>query len=227
MSDTPRIIHLIWSSPEGTLELPGDVRETISSWEQTHPSYQIRIWGLPEVLGLAARLGMTEVENAIQSSRLMAMKSDIARALILLAEGGTYTDLKNLPSRQFLDRFIAHGKAVVTTYPPDLQNAETRDALFNGIMIGPAGAELFSRLLSQVSENVANRIEGGLFTVTGSGALTVAAGQSADVIFDNGTVWEILDQALPELRRVKASYNGPDQKKHWANTQADGIYVDA
>ncbi|AYC99595.1 glycosyltransferase [Neorhizobium sp. NCHU2750] len=222
-----KTIHFIWVSPTDSISLPADISSNLDRWRSLHPNFEQRIWGLADILALAARHGLDRAASCISACRLFAMKSDIARLLIMASEGGIYSDLKNSPRRPFLDTLATDHYPVVIGYPDDIQVAQKGNlSYFNGFLIGPRGHAFFRDCLDRACLNVEGRKTAPVFEITGGRVLEdcIGAPPRSDIrLMPGESVWG--ENAL--MTRITASYNGANNAQHWVNQQNQGdLYID-
>lgn len=222
-----RTLHFFWTSPEGNASIPDDISKNIDLWKSTHPEYRRIIWDEARVKTLATDNGRHDVADAMDASRLLAMKSDIARVALMVFEGGVYSDLKNKPLASFLDDMSDQSAPLVTQHPPTIDNYER--FICNALLIGSPGQAFFKEYLDLIVGNVNGRKPGGVHDVTGGGALKRTLGNPfrSDVVVKMADeVWG--PQGAPRfVTRTGASYNGAGNKNHWSKLQGDGLYTAA
>jgi hypothetical protein len=88
----PRIIHFCWL----TGALTENARKCIDSWKRHHKEYDIRIWTIPGLLNI--QWLSEETRKFLENPSIHYVnKSDVARWIPLLQEGGIYadTDVRN------------------------------------------------------------------------------------------------------------------------------------
>lgn len=97
----PRVLHQVWLGPK-----PAPA-EWMDSWRETNPSFEYRVWTEQEIdaFGLVNR----RLYDRLYRAKRFDGCSDVARAEILLREGGIYVDadsraLRTLEGAPFLDR---------------------------------------------------------------------------------------------------------------------------
>ena len=221
-------IHFIWISPSDSTSLPEDISSNLDLWRKFHPDFEQRIWGIAEIMALAGKNNLDRVASCIFACRLLAMKSDIARLLIMSCEGGVYSDLKNSPRRSFLGTFAANPCPLVTEYPNDIP-AANRGSLsyFNGFLVGPQGHAFFHDCLDNACRNVEARKIAPVFEITGGRVLEDCIGKPprGDILLmPRQSVWGDGEDAL--MTRISASYNGSNNAQHWVNQQTQGdLYI--
>ena len=102
----PRVVHFIWMTGElSRLEdpLPNEVESRLNEWRQLNSSLDVTCWSWEDFRDLVSvdEEGR-RVLAAVQSCRLIAMKSDIMRLEILRRLGGVWSDMKNKPQFDFI-----------------------------------------------------------------------------------------------------------------------------
>ncbi len=220
-------IHFFWTPPSGARpDLPADITAVLQAWNETHPNFQQKIWGTEDISVLCLKNNREDIVNAINSSLYPAMKSDIARLVLMVYEGGVYSDLKNYPVKSFLLDFLSLNKPVITQHPPTIPNHEK--FICNAFFCGQLGHQFFCDLLDYVISNVASRKPTDIHGATGGGALMKVLGSPmrTDVIVKlTEEVWGTSTNPL-FMKRISASYNGVGYSDHWSKKQQKtGIYT--
>lgn len=83
---TPERIHQIWIGPDP------EPFEFISSWKRMHPGWEHRLWRERDIDGLPWPAGAREVYDRYLRDERYCGAANVARALILLRDGGVYLD---------------------------------------------------------------------------------------------------------------------------------------
>jgi len=212
----PEIVHQLWIDPHGQRGsgLPPDIERNRAAWRTFHKSFQFRVWQPDDLLRLCEAHERPEIAAAIMACRFPAMQADLGRLLVLELFGGFWIDLRLHPLVPFLDQLLSCDLVVTEHFPKD-NLPEPNGFLINGF-IGAAPAHPCIRAaLRSVAENVARRMSGSIFYVTGSTnllkAVQAASDRGAFRMLGHRETWG----RLFELRG--GSYNAGGM--HWSERQ--------
>lgn len=92
-----RKLHFIWvdkfNFENVDFVIPEKYRLNIEKWRQLHPDWTIEIWNGERILNMIDQVGDLRVYDMFHNYKNFICKLDLARVLILFAEGGLYIDL--------------------------------------------------------------------------------------------------------------------------------------
>jgi len=112
INSIPKKIHFIWLGPKPFSE---NAIHNLKSWQKFHPNWEINFWTDRErqipFSGIRMRyldeFDFERTKSYIDNSNNWSEKSDLIRMMILIKEGGIYTDHDVVCLRKF-DNFISH-----------------------------------------------------------------------------------------------------------------------
>ncbi|MEO3479092.1 glycosyltransferase [Phaeobacter sp. CAU 1743] len=196
--------------------LPDEVEERLDEWRRLNSSLEIVCWSWEDFRDLVSvdEEGR-RVLAAVQSCRLIAMKSDIMRLEILRRLGGVWSDMKNKPQFDFISELPLKQDGFLVEHWPFPKKQDTRN-FFSNSLFGCAPQNGFiSESLQFSLERVEEKASGETIPfLTGGGVFTrlfkrdpagVAAVVKADVCWGGWIV------------RKAMSYNAGS--KHWSVRQ--------
>ena len=229
----PSVIHQMFVNPHtgGAGGLNQDVRTQCAEWQRRHPSYDYRMWTLPDFLALCAQESRSDVADAVLSCRFPAMQVDIARLLILKTFGGFWADLKMYPLCAFLDGLRGHPLVLAEHFIKAGWKPGLPCSAFLGAEPGHA---FFETALALAVRRVAERTP-QTFRVAGPAALQEAVWQhftrhDAARDFYMLPEFHMLPQSQTWDKWFKVgsgSYNDKDDKLHWSQRErAESPYAD-
>lgn len=226
----PRLVHLVWIDPTHSgCPPPPDMERNIDAWRRTHPEHKVILWS-EATLDPLVRSSSADIREAIETSRFEAMKSDIIRLVLMVSQGGFYSDLKNRPLRRFLYEIEHERSAILTEHPPTIPQYSGR--ICNAFLGGTAGHDFWRDALAIAVDNVAKRRSGGVVDITGAGVLarTMLRRESADLpghlVLPVRQVWSDRKYEEAWMERTSASYN-IGTATHWSVRQkTESPYLD-
>ena len=130
----PHLIHAFWRSEDDS-DIPQDVARNLGAWRATHPLCQLKIWSLAEVRPILAET--PGAEEAVDTCRFIAMQADIVRLALLVAHGGVWTDLKNVPLQPFLHGLLDRSEATFAEHFPSAAKEIPKGHINNCFIIAP------------------------------------------------------------------------------------------
>jgi len=174
-------MHFLWIDPTGgNATLPDDSKDNLGSWRRGEHSHIQRLWTLNEILKMCLTTKRPEVAQAIRDSNFPSMQADISRLFVLYTIGGYWIDLKLRLLQPFLD-CLAENDLVLTEHfaKPDLPDPTGH--ISNSFIGASPGHPVIGRALEMVSANVARRMGGSIYHVTGATNLMNAVAEAGDL----------------------------------------------
>lgn len=225
----PKRVHLFWTSPPGDDGgIPADALINVNEWRRLHPDYDVTVWSLEEVEALATAIASLPLKESIRACRFEAMKSDIARLVLVHQFGGYYSDLKNRPLVPFLREITHIDKLIVTEHPPSIDDFQGRAC--NAFLGAMAGNPFILQFLEEVCNNIAARVIAGVAGVTGNACLrklimrSTKSGLDEVYMIPSATAWGT-KSTNGWMKRVSISYNR-GMTTHWSVRQkTESLYV--
>jgi mannosyltransferase OCH1-like enzyme len=135
----PRIIHQIWLGYTSA-EPPPDFDRAATSWQETNPDWEYRLWSGTDVEALIAS-ARPDLLPYYRGLPYWVQKADAARYLILFELGGVYADLDIVCLKAF-DAFVDAEAVLAPTKPLGLSN---------DLMMASARHPLFGALVNELS----------------------------------------------------------------------------
>ena len=162
----PHSIHAFWHSEAG-LAIPHDVAFNLFAWRATHPLFHLKVWSLAEVRPILANT--PGAEEAVDSCKFIAMQADIVRLALLVAYGGVWTDLKNLPLQTFLDGLLNKSEATFAEHFPFKEFPKGH--IGNSFIVAPPQHSFLIACLQEAVGLVLRRQAGSVWNITGAGMI--------------------------------------------------------
>jgi len=212
----PPIVHLFWVPPDGASEhVPNEILESLESWEAMHPNVDCKLWLENDVLD-ALKDSHPQFMEAFKLCRLPAMRADLVRIALLYKYGGFWSDLRNKALAPFLSGLLPVSKPILVEHFQMPSRPDPSRYLCTSFMGSPRESELMKDFLANVIENVINRRKGGIFNLTGAGALMNFIEKKG--LLDNDYLilhwhyfWDLC------LKRTPGKYNAT--RGHWSVRQ--------
>ena len=218
----PHLIHTFWRS-EDDLDIPQDVARNLGAWRATHPLCQLKIWSLAEVRPILAET--PGAEEAVDTCRFIAMQADIVRLALLVAHGGVWTDLKNVPLQPFLHGLLDRSEATFAEHFPSAAKEIPKGHINNCFIVAPPKHPFLIACMQEAVRLVLRRQGGSLWHITGTGMI-MRMMQSHDGwrILPGLEVWGPRDGPGAWMTRTRASYGIAGQ--HWSERQkTESLYL--
>jgi hypothetical protein len=211
----PNLIHAFWHS-EADLALPNDVARNLHAWRTTHPLFHLKVWSLAEVRPILANT--PGAEEAVDTCRFIAMQADIVRLALLVAYGGVWTDLKNLPVQTFLDGLLNHREATFAEHFPMGDKEFPTGYINNSFIVAPPQNPFLIACLKEAVGLVLRRQVGSVWNITGAGMIMrMMQCHEGWRILPCTEVWGPRDGPDAWITRTKASYRTSGQ--HWSERE--------
>jgi hypothetical protein len=225
----PRLIHQIFITDRlHHVALDSDTIQNMNSWREFYPNYGYKLWNLQQIRSLAQNFD-PRISAAIDACSFPAMKSDIARLLILLLHGGTYVDLKIRCLKKFIDDYRDHRLVLVEHFRIDNTGSRRFKYLINGFLMAEARQEFIRRALDDCIRNVEDRLGTGVWNTTGAKVLMRLQDEFLPETygrFEDGVGVIREEEAYGKLLAIRGGgYNEPGQ--HWHERERrESIYID-
>ncbi|MFO1056692.1 MAG: glycosyltransferase [Dongiaceae bacterium] len=164
---------------------------------------------------------------AIDACAFPAMKSDIARLLLLLLQGGTFVGLKLRCRQPFLDDLAGH--RLVLVGHPRLPGPPRPRHLGSELILAAPGEPLIRRALAGCVGNVEARLDTGVWSITGPLVLMrlqdeLLPGPHGAFVEGRGVLRES-DVYGRLASRSRGAYNAPG--RHWYERETrESLYTD-
>lgn len=222
----PRIIHQLWISPTGGRDIPGATQDQCHLWASLNSTFIYKLWALDSVRDLCTAIGREDVKESIDLSRFPAMKSDIARLIIMKTFGGFWADLKLRPVSTIPEQFLSFN-AIFS--PSHSAGSDFKwDDINSHFMGSSPGHSVIEQALKLVQHNISLRRGISVYGVSGPINLQIAIketikreGASPKIkILSKDDVWGKLFENGAE------TYNGNNM--HWSVRQkTEPMYTDS
>ena len=191
-----RMVHF-WNS----VDVPGDVRDTIASWQRHHPQLDTTLFNTQTAADFIHERYGSERSRAFAECRHPAMQADVFRIAFLGEEGGLYADADELCLAP-MDAVLAQAaKAEIAA----IRSGETPNFLHNYFMGSRAGSPTFQRALVMATDAIMLAAQQqrsiDIWHCTGPGLVTRAAGLTIAERFDTIDASEI---ALVPMQQYRA-----------------------
>ncbi|MDP2264123.1 MAG: glycosyltransferase [Hydrogenophaga sp.] len=216
-----KMIHFIWLDPledKSIDSIPDFAKRNIDRFLELHPNYAAILWDHAKILRDFE--DQPNLLQAFKNCRFEAMKSDLMRVAIIAKYGGVYSDLKNEPSRPFLDEIIGSSSPVILEHPPTIKNYN--GILCNAFLHDQQGSPFCSKVAAAITGNVlARRTEGGVINVTGINVWKrelFKLSKDEYIVIPSVVAWNYFD-SNGWMKRSSATYNGNDMSLHWSRRQ--------
>lgn len=145
----PKVIHQVWLP--NWMQVPANIRHTRAAWINLNPTWKYQFWGLREVerlLQTSFRF-LKPVWDALGEERIVK-RADLARLMILQAEGGLYADMDLLPVLPLrINSTLTEKYIVCQEHDP---SGEVR--ICNGFLAAPRNSQSILELLSDCAPRV-------------------------------------------------------------------------
>ncbi len=93
----PKVIHKVLIVDDGKLpELPHAMKKALETWYRMNPGYKIKMYSGDDCVSYIKEHYDEEVLEAYQSLKPYSYKCDLMRHLIMLQEGGWYSDIRQV-----------------------------------------------------------------------------------------------------------------------------------
>ena len=216
----PPLLHFIWISPTPGLPVPEDVEKIISSWVNHNPGFILKIWGEVEIEDFISRFYDNDVLSSYRCLRLIAMKADLARLLILNIFGGFYCDLKNDCLKDFLFDLLENNTVLIEHWPQH-DRPDPNGLLANSFIGSEPKSTIILELIDTALVGIKCRVDASPSAVTGGGMITKVIGKrnhNGLKILPHTEYYKIA------FRRVLLAYNNFNKTGHWTSEWKKGVY---
>jgi hypothetical protein len=93
----PKVIHKVLIVDDGKLpELPDGMKKALETWYRMNPGYKIKMYSGDDCVSYIKEHYDEEILEAYQSLKPYSYKCDLMRHLIMLQEGGWYSDIRQV-----------------------------------------------------------------------------------------------------------------------------------
>ena len=213
----PRKIHMIWTTRETGRDddpLPGEVAERVEVYRRMFPACEVKCWSWADVQEALDDAEGRRIMAAARACTLAAMRVDLLRLAIVGRQGGTWSDVKNLPLMDFTTEYPAGKPLLLPEHFPIESHPIPAGRLCNGFFAAVPGNDFLRAATLAALDNIEARRPGGVFDLTGGGLFNrLVRRWSGSELFT--VPWEILWQRW--IRRTPMQYNAG--ALHWSKRQ--------
>ena len=152
----PRTLHQFWTNFDPPHDPPRDVAKVMEVTRRRFQGWEYHLWNSETVEDLLD--SMPEYLEIFRRVKIPAMKSDLARILVLHEFGGMYLDASSYP------RYEDSAQQFLGETDPSIvvaESFENSEVLMNRIVACEAGHACFRSILETSFQAVADSIESG------------------------------------------------------------------